>query len=318
MLLIPTCRVMGELGIDVHVEELRREKKRKSASADGTEVKVKKTKTPEDATVTEATEKPSSKKKFFREKPNKGDVNETDKSEKKEKKKTEGAKKKALKEKEERKDKLARRAEKKEDKENAEKARKKEKKKSKFSISLSVGEKGEEAVENQVAKSSSSKGPRIIIAKEKTEKDVKKLSKRKQKKQKREDGGLNTGSESSTEKFKGKSKALEYLKTWSEDRDSWKFEKCRQIWLINHSCEPSLVPETIFPALLLYLASIKGGMREVVLRAARAKVESYVRAEEGAEAGLGEAEVSEDASDRALGILEALKEEAVKSESDSE
>ena len=65
----------------------------------------------------------------------------------------------------------------------------------------------------------------------------KKLSKRKRK----QINGGGTVSEECVHESKGMSKALRYLKTWNEDRNSWKFEKCRQIWLLNVS-----YPQNIF------------------------------------------------------------------------
>merc|ERR1711990_392145 len=189
-------------------------------------------------------------------------------------------------------------------KESAEKAKKKEKTKSKFSISLSVGSNDVETVDPP-RKVSSGKGPKIIIAKEKG-------VKKEEKQLKKEKGGITTGSESSKE-LAGCSKALSYLKTWAEDRESWKFEKCRQIWLINHIYDTDNLPEDLVPSLLEYLGSIKGGMREKVLEGAKRKVESYVKWEEqmanpceAAESPNVE-EVTEAVSDRALQVLEKLK-----------
>ena len=108
---------MVEQSIDLHVEQLKKEGKRK---------KVEKAKEGEEGA-------PPKKKKFFRDKP----VKEEDAAAKKEKKALKAAERKDLKEKSEKQDKLARRAEKKQSKESAEKAKKKEKTKSKFSISLS-------------------------------------------------------------------------------------------------------------------------------------------------------------------------------------
>merc|ERR1712203_151799 len=108
----------------------------------------------------------------------------------------------------------------------------------------------------------------------------------------------------------GCSKALSYLKTWAEDRETWKFEKCRQIWLINHIYDIDNVPDYSFPSLLEYLGSIKGGMRDKVLEGAKKKVEDYVKWEEQMAAQPEETkladieEVTEAVSDRALQVLE--------------
>ena len=114
------------------------------------------------------------------------------------------------------------------------------KSKSKFSISLPVGNDGP-ATDLPVLKSSG-KGPKIIIAQDNKKVETKKtegqgptkLSKRKRK-------HLNAGGtlpeEETVHESKGMGKALNYLKTWEEDRESWKFEKCRQIWLLHVSRE---------------------------------------------------------------------------------
>jgi len=281
--------------VDLHVEQLKKEGKRKKAEEGS------KAKQGEEGV-------PLKKKKFFRDK----SVKEEDAAAKKEKKAQKAAERKELKEKAEKQDKLARRAERKQNKESAEKAKKKEKTKSKFSISLSVGSNDVETADPP-KKVSTGKGPKIIIAKEKgAKKEEKELSKRKKKQLKKEMGGVSTGSESSKE-LAGCSKALSYLKTWAEDRESWKFEKCRQIWLINHIYDTDNLPEDSFPSLLEYLGSIKGGMRDKVLEGAKRKVESYVKWEEqmanpceGAESANVE-EVTEAVSDRALQVLEKLK-----------
>eukprot|EP00090_Calanus_glacialis_P024079 TRINITY_DN3738_c0_g1_i1.p1 TRINITY_DN3738_c0_g1~~TRINITY_DN3738_c0_g1_i1.p1 ORF type:complete len:289 (-),score=100.80 TRINITY_DN3738_c0_g1_i1:35-868(-) len=159
--------------------------------------------------------------------------------------------------------------------------------KSKFSISLPVGDAGP-AADLPVLKSSG-KGPKIIIAQEKKKVETKKtenqgptkLSKRKRK-------HLNAGGtlpeEDPVHESKGMGKALKYLNTWEEDRESWKFEKCRQIWLLHNAYEESKVSEGIFPSLLRYMESIKGGMRQGAMDIARQKVEKGTKWEELSEA----------------------------------
>jgi len=186
------------------------------------------------------------------------------------------------------------------------------KSKSKFSISLPVGDSGP-AADLPVLKSSG-KGPKIIIAQDSKKVETKKsegptkLSKRKRK-------HLNAGGtlpeEDSVHESKGMGKALKYLKTWDEDRESWKFEKCRQIWLLHNAYEESKVSEGIFPSLLRYMESIKGGMRQGAMDIARQKVEKGTKWEELSEnktdeevrAELGE-KLSECELKRAQQILE--------------
>ena len=69
---------------------------------------------------------------------------------------------------------------------------------------------------------------------------------------------------------KGQSKALRYLKLWyankkckgDESVEPWKFEKCRQIWLLQNCYSVSKVPAEDFKILVKYMATINGRMRD--------------------------------------------------------
>jgi anti-sigma-K factor RskA len=76
---------------------------------------------------------------------------------------------------------------------------------------------------------------------------------------------------------KGQSKALKYLKLWSLNKkgkteEPWKFEKCRQIWLLQNCYVSNKVPDKKFKTLLKYMATIQGRMRDVAL----GKVEQFL------------------------------------------
>jgi len=164
------------------------------------------------------------------------------------------------------------------DKKNTEKCS--DDKKSKFSISLPVGE-SNTGPDLPVLKSTG-KGPKIIIAQEKKAETVKpevKLSKRKRKHLKAE----GTLVDDSVHESVGMSKALRYLKTWEEDREAWKFEKCRQIWLLHNAYDDSKVSEILFPSLLSYMSSVKGGMREGAMDRAKEIVKKAAKWEEMAD-----------------------------------
>ena len=65
---------------------------------------------------------------------------------------------------------------------------------------------------------------------------------------------------------KGQGKALKYLKLWYDDKKGkadqpWKFEKCRQIWLLQNCYNKERIPADDFKLFLKYAASIKGQMR---------------------------------------------------------
>merc|ERR1719219_1132128 len=150
----------------------------------------------------------------------------------------------------------------------------KETKKSKFNISLKVQDSSELSDQPIL---NSGPGPKIIIAKSKKKdksegeeaKPRKRLNKRRKKKIA---AGLPV--EETIHESKGQSKALQYLQTWAADRENWKFEKCRQIWLLHNAYEKTKVSDEIFPTLLDYIQSIKGGMRQVALDIASKKLKS--------------------------------------------
>jgi len=149
-------------------------------------------------------------------------------------------------------------------------------KKSKFTISLPVSN---STTSDLPAFTSSGKGPKIVIAKEKKvdhAKSEEKLSKRRKKHLKKE-GSLAT---ESLHESKGMSKALRYLKTWADDKESWKFEKCRQIWLLHNAYDDTKINNDTFPTLLNYMESVKGGMRQGALDLARQMVKKGVKWEE--------------------------------------
>ena len=153
----------------------------------------------------------------------------------------------------------------------------------KFKVSLKMQS---SLVDKPILSNSEKKGPKIIIAKSKKEKEetenkpAKKLNKRRRKKIQQ---GLPV--EDTIHETKGQAKALQYLKTWNEDKDNWKFEKCRQIWLLHNAYEKTKVSDVLFPVLLSYMESIKGGMRNLALDIANKKLamEEKVENEENEE-----------------------------------
>ena len=89
----------------------------------------------------------------------------------------------------------------------------------------------------------------------------------------------------------GQGKALKYLDKWDTDSDSWKFEKCRQIWLLQNCYDLTKIPDAKFDTLLKYMASIKGKMRESALESAQAIVSQDDSWREEIEAGKTEADL---------------------------
>merc|ERR1712058_185331 len=141
----------------------------------------------------------------------------------------------------------------------------------KFHISMKLQQNS--VPEPTIESSSPKKGPKIIIAKnkkalEEEAKPTKKLNKRRRK---RKEQGLPI--EDTVHETKGQAKAIQYLQQWNSDRENWKFEKCRQIWLLHNAYEKTKISEELFPVLLKYIASIKGGMRNMTLNIANKKLD---------------------------------------------
>merc|ERR1712166_1303693 len=101
---------------------------------------------------------------------------------------------------------------------------------------------------------------------------------------------------------KGQSKALRYLKLWysnkkcKEDQilEPWKFEKCRQIWLLQNCYSSVRVPQEDFKILLKYMSTINGRMRDGAIDDANQKVELTQKWSSLLEAGKNEAEVQKE------------------------
>lgn len=110
------------------------------------------------------------------------------------------------------------------------------------------------------------------------DKQSKKARKDKERRQKKKDKRAKERQEQNhIHETKGQGKAIRYLDEWQLQHDGkdslWKFEKCRQIWLIQNAYDETKVPDSKFDSLLQYMASIKGSMREMAKESARKKLE---------------------------------------------
>ncbi|XP_076657391.1 phosphatidylinositol glycan anchor biosynthesis class Q [Halictus rubicundus] len=61
-------------------------------------------------------------------------------------------------------------------------------------------------------------------------------------------------------------KGLTYVSKWKHARSEWKFEKLRQIWLIDNLLDETCIPDNIFPTVLEYFEGCKGMAREQLLK----------------------------------------------------
>ncbi|KAL6260011.1 hypothetical protein P5V15_009918 [Pogonomyrmex californicus] len=63
-------------------------------------------------------------------------------------------------------------------------------------------------------------------------------------------------------------KALSYVHRWKHSKNEWKFEKLKQIWLINNLLDENSISETFFPIVLEYFKDCRGKALEILLQKA--------------------------------------------------
>ncbi|CAH2307233.1 Hypothetical predicted protein [Pelobates cultripes] len=77
--------------------------------------------------------------------------------------------------------------------------------------------------------------------------------------------------------------SLQYLKSWSEKRKDWKFQKTRQIWLLQNMYDQEKISDDYFPILLEYLEGLKGSARDTTVKQAEDLMKEYDKCEAQAE-----------------------------------
>ncbi|XP_058013194.1 uncharacterized protein C7orf50 homolog [Ahaetulla prasina] len=77
------------------------------------------------------------------------------------------------------------------------------------------------------------------------------------------------------QKPSGSELALNYLTTWSESPQAWKFQKTRQTWLLLHMYDKDQVPDQYFSILLRYLEGLQGHARDTTVQKAEALMKEY-------------------------------------------
>ncbi|KAG0344583.1 hypothetical protein BG004_004344 [Podila humilis] len=70
------------------------------------------------------------------------------------------------------------------------------------------------------------------------------------------------------------SPGLEYLVEWKRSRDSWKFQKLRQVWLINHMYNDKEIPDSHWGIFLEYIRDLKGAARATAIQEAQQIVDA--------------------------------------------
>nr|XP_042096365.1 uncharacterized protein C7orf50 homolog isoform X2 [Ovis aries] len=80
----------------------------------------------------------------------------------------------------------------------------------------------------------------------------------------------------------GAALALQYLRSWAQKHEDWRFQKTRQTWLLSHMYDRDQVPDKHFPALLAYLEGLRGRARELTVQKAEALMRELDEAGAGA------------------------------------
>ncbi|KAM9489087.1 protein cholesin [Clarias gariepinus] len=101
------------------------------------------------------------------------------------------------------------------------------------------------------------------------ERKLKKILKKEEKKKQKE---KEKSEKEDSKSYIAQTQALEYLTCWSEKRDEWKFQKTRQVWLLQHMYDSEKVPDAHFSILLSYLEGLRGMARDLTVQKAEALV----------------------------------------------
>ena len=62
---------------------------------------------------------------------------------------------------------------------------------------------------------------------------------------------------------------IEYLREWFSNRETWKFKKNRQTWLLKHVFDPKMLGVKDFKLFLAYMQDMQGRCRDELLEKAR-------------------------------------------------
>lgn len=97
-------------------------------------------------------------------------------------------------------------------------------------------------------------------------------------------------------------KALNYLSLWKHNRNEWKFEKLRQVWVQNHMFDKVSVPDEFWDTVVEYFGGAKGRIRQVL-------TEQCMKILEDCESKKDDSEDSDDTKyERARALLQNVQE----------
>ncbi|XP_065086291.1 uncharacterized protein C7orf50 homolog [Ochlerotatus camptorhynchus] len=99
-----------------------------------------------------------------------------------------------------------------------------------------------------------------------------KLNKKTQRGKKREKHAKNEDERKEKAKEREKEEVRQYLQTWNDDRDQWKFQKLKQIYIQEHVFDEDHLDGDIWPLVLEYVSGTKGSGREGLTKRAESVI----------------------------------------------
>lgn len=84
----------------------------------------------------------------------------------------------------------------------------------------------------------------------------------------REKHAKNQEAKQEKSKDRDRQEVREYLRTWSEEKEKWKFQKLKQIYIQTHVFDVDHLDEEIWPVALEYLSETKGSGKDALLKRA--------------------------------------------------
>lgn len=68
---------------------------------------------------------------------------------------------------------------------------------------------------------------------------------------------------------------LVYLRSYTQNKDTWKFSKSKQNWIIRHVYDTAIIPISYHEYLLNYLEGVKGGIRDRIVETAQKTINEW-------------------------------------------
>ncbi|XP_053688267.1 uncharacterized protein C7orf50 homolog [Sabethes cyaneus] len=78
-------------------------------------------------------------------------------------------------------------------------------------------------------------------------------------------------------KNREKQDVCQYLQTWNDNREKWKFQKLKQIYIQEHVFDEDLLDDTIWPIVLEYISGTKGSGKETLSNRAKTIIKDVDR-----------------------------------------